>query len=198
MEGNTSVVLHVLCVTTIHLARVQRLLYCYLALPVWLLGLPLAFGVDGSSSSRLGVGVDGVGAFWFLSSRGFTSSWRTAAVAREGPSFFSARRLPAALAATSLSKAAEEVIDTSERKELAEAWWSGAAVDVDEAWLLSLTFLESAARVELADCGLNGELKASKRTTSSPRPPPPRADTPDEAEVDEDDDVVEETTAILS
>lgn len=172
--------------------------YCkFLALPVWLLGLPLAFGVDGRSSSRLGVGVDGVGTFWFLSSRGFTSSWRTAAVVREGPSFFSARRLPAALAATSLSKAAEEVIDTSERKELAEAGWSVAAVDVDEAWLLSLTFLESAARVELADCGLNGELKASKRTTSSPRPPPPRADTPDEAEVDEDDDVVEET-AFLS
>lgn len=144
------------------------------------------------------MGVDGLGAFWFLSSKGFTSSWRTAAVAREGPSFFSAKRLPAALAATSLSKAAEEVIDTSERNELAEAWWSVAALAVDDAWLLSLTFLESAARVELADCGLNGELKASKRTTSSPRPPPPRADTADEAEVDEDDDVVEETTAFLS
>lgn len=144
------------------------------------------------------MGVDGLGTFWFLSSKGFTSSWRTAEVAREGPSFFSAKRLPAALAATSLSKAAEEVIDTSERNELAEAWWSVAALAVDDAWLRSLTFLESAARVELADCGLNGELKASKRTTSSPRPPPPRADTADEAEFDEDEDVVEETTAFLS
>lgn len=119
--------------------------------------------------------------------------------AREEPSFFSARRFPAARAATSLSKAAEEVIDTSERKELAEAWWSVAALAVDEAWLRSLTFFERAARVELADCGLNGELKASKRTTSSPRPPPPRAGTAAEAELEDDDDVVEEeTTAFLS
>lgn len=145
------------------------------------------------------MGVDGVGAFWFLSSRGFTSSWRTPAVTKGDPSFFSASMFPAALAATSLSKAAEEVIDTSERKELAEAWWSVAALAVDEAWLRSLTFLESAARVELADCGLNGELKASKRTTSSPRPPPPRVGTADEAEVDEEEEVVEEeATAFLS
>lgn len=134
-----------------------------------------------------------------MSSSGFTSSWRTPGVAKEEPSFFSASRFPAALAATSLSKAAEEVIDTSERKELAEPWWSVGALAVDEAWLLSLTFLESAARVELADCGLNGELKASKRTTSSPRPPPPRAGTADEAEVEEDDEFVEEeATAFLS
>lgn len=96
------------------------------------------------------MGVDGVGAFWFLSSKGFTSSWRTPAVAKGDPSF-SASRFPAALAATSLSKAAEEVIDTSERKELAEVWWSVGPLVVDEAWLRSLTFLESAARVELAD-----------------------------------------------
>ncbi len=145
------------------------------------------------------MGVEGAETFWFLSSRGFTSSWRTPAVAKEEPSFFSASRFPAALAATSLSKAAEDVIDTSERKELAEAWWSVAALAVDEAWLRSLTFLESAARVELADCGLNGELKASKRTTSSPRPPPPRAGTADEAEVEEEEEVVEEeATAFLS
>lgn len=168
-------------------------------LPAWLLGLTLPFGVEGKSNSKFWVGVEGVGAFWFLSSKGFTSSWRTPADVTEEPSFFSARRFPAALAATSLSKAAEEVIETSERKELAEPWWSVAALAVDEAWLRSLTFLESAARVELADWGLNGELKASKRTTSSPRPPPPRAGTADEAEVDEDDDVVEEeTTAFLS
>lgn len=145
------------------------------------------------------MGVEGVGAFWFLSSRGFTSSWSTPGVVKGDPSFFSASRFPAALAATSLSKAAEEVIDTSERKELAEAWWSVAALAVEEAWLRSLTFLESAARVELADCGLNGELKASKRTTSSPRPAPPRAGTADEAEVDEEEEVVEEAaTAFLS
>jgi len=145
------------------------------------------------------VGVEGVEAFWFLSNRGFTSSWRTPAGAKGEPSFFSANRFPAALAATSFSKAAEEVIDTRERKELAEAWWSEAALAVDDSWLLSLTFLERAARVELADCGLNGELKASKRTTSSPRPPPPRVGTADEAEVEEEEDVVEEeATAFLS
>lgn len=146
-------------------------------LPAWLLGLPLPLGVEGSSSSRPWVGVEGVGAFWFLSSRGLMSSWRTPALARGEPSFFSASRFPAARAATSLSKAAEEVMETSERKELAEGWWSALPPPVDEAWLLSLTFLESAARVELADCGLNGEVKASKRTVSSPRPPPPRAGT---------------------
>lgn len=143
--------------------------------------------------------MEGVGAFWDLSNRGFTSSWRTPVVAKGEPSFFSAIRFPAALAATSLSKAAEEVIDTSERKELAEAWWSVAALAVDEAWLRSLTFLERAASVELADCGLNGELKASKRTTSSPRPPPPRVGTADEAELEEEEDVAEEdATAFLS
>lgn len=152
--------------------------------------------MEGNSSSRPGVGVEGVGAFWFLSSSGFTSSWRTPAGVRGEPSFFSAIKFPAALAATSLSKAAEEVIDTSDRKELAEAWWSGAAPGVDEAWLRSLTFLESAASVELADCGLNGELKVSKRTTSSPRPPPPRVGTVDE--VDEEEVVEEEATAFLS
>lgn len=171
----------------------------YIRLPAWLLGLTLPFGVEGNSNSRLWLGVDGVGAFWFLSSKGFTSSWRTPADAKEQPSFFSANRFPAALAATSLSKAAEDVIETSERKELAGAWWSVAALAVDEAWLRSLTFLESAARVELADCGLNGELKASKRTTSSPRTPPPRAGTADEAEVEEEEEVVvEEATAFLS
>ncbi|TNN89522.1 hypothetical protein EYF80_000125 [Liparis tanakae] len=147
-----------------------------LKLPAWLLGLPLFLGVEGSSRSRPWLGVEGVGALWFLSSRGFTSSWRTPAAAKEEPSFFSASRFPAALAATSLSKAAEEVIDTSERKD--------------------------AARVELADCGLNGELKASKRAASSPRPPPPPragAAAADEAEVEEEDDgVEEEATALLS
>ena len=145
------------------------------------------------------MGVEGVGAFWFMSNRGFASSWRTPAGTKGETSFFSASRFPAALAATSLSKAAEEVIDTRERKELAEDWWSEAALAVDDAWLLSLTFLESAASVELADCGLNGELKASKRTTSSPRPPPPKVGTADEAEVVVEEDVVEEeATAFLS
>lgn len=111
------------------------------------------------------------------------------------PSFFSTSRFPAALAATSLSKAAEEVMDTRERKELDEAWWSVAA-PADEPWFRSLTFLESAARVELADCGLNGELKASKRTTSSARPAPPRAGTAEE--LDEEEEVEEEATAFLS
>lgn len=168
-------------------------------LPAWLFSLPLPFGGDGNNNSMFCAGVEGVGVFWFLSNKGFTSSWRTPAGAKGEPSFFSASRFPAALAATSLSKAAEEVIDTRERKELCEAWWSEAALVVDEAWLLSLTFLESAARVELADCGLNGELKASKRTTSSPRTPPPKVGTAEEAEVDEEEDVVdEEATAFLS
>ena len=128
-------------------------------------------GVKGSSRSSPWVGVEGVGGFWFLSSRGFTSSWSSPVLGTGDPSFFSARRLPAALAATSLSKAAEDVMETSDRKELADVWWSPPALTaaappppppVDDAWLRSLTFLERAARVELADCGLKGEVKPTK------------------------------------
>lgn len=75
---------------------------------------------------------------------------------------FSARRLPAALAATSLSRAAEEVMEARERKELAGGGCSWPGVK-----LLSLTFLDKAARVELADWELKGEEKDSNRMVSS-------------------------------
>lgn len=78
--------------------------------------------------------------------------------------FFSAKRLPAALAATSLSRAAEEVIEARERKELAGCRWSCPGV-----MLLSLTFFDNAAKVELADCELNGEEKVSNLIGSSVR-----------------------------
>lgn len=75
---------------------------------------------------------------------------------------FSASRLPAALAATSFRRAAEEVMDARERKELA-----GGRCSCPEVKLLSLTFLDKAASVELADWALKGEEKDSNRTVSS-------------------------------
>ncbi len=59
----------------------------------------------------------GVGTFWFLSNRGLTSS---EAPSTNAGSFLSAIRFPAARAATSFSRAAEEVMETRERKEPAE------------------------------------------------------------------------------
>lgn len=89
----------------------------------------------------------GVPAFWFLSSRGLMSSWM--APPPVGASILSARRFPAARAATSLRSAAEEVIETRERKEEpGEGWWSD---DEEVVWERSLTFLDRAASVELAD-----------------------------------------------
>lgn len=79
-------------------------------LPAWLLGLVRPLGAAGSRSSILWLGV---GALWFLSSCGLESS--VLAVASCG-SFLSASMLPAARAATSLSSAAEEVMETRERK----------------------------------------------------------------------------------
>lgn len=75
---------------------------------------------------------------------------------------FSASRVPAALAATSFRRAAEEVMEARERKELAGGGCSWPGVR-----LLSLTFLDKAAKVELADCELKGEGKDSNRTVSS-------------------------------
>jgi hypothetical protein len=92
----------------------------------------------------------GVPAFWFLSSRGLMSSWMAPPPA--GASILSARRFPAARAATSLRSAAEEVIETRERKEEPVegwCWWSDEEVEV--VWERSLTFLDRAASVELAD-----------------------------------------------
>jgi hypothetical protein len=75
---------------------------------------------------------------------------------------FSARRLPAALAATSFRRAAEEVMEASDKKELA-----GGGCSCPGVRLLSLTFLDKAAKVELADWELKGEEKDSNRMVSS-------------------------------
>lgn len=149
-----------------------------------------------------------MGVFWFLSIKGFTSSEESGS----GVSFLSASRLPAARAATSFSKAADEVMETRERKELAGLWCSTAVLlgcCCCCCWLRSDTFLDSAASVELADCELNGEVKASKRTTSSePRGPSAGIEvdevTDEEDEDDEDEEEEEDkedteaTAALLS
>lgn len=77
---------------------------------------------------------------------------------------FSARRLPAARAATSFRRAAEEVMEASDRNELAGGGCSWPGVR-----LLSLTFLDKAAKVELADWELKGEEKDSNLRLSSVR-----------------------------
>ncbi|KAG9344041.1 hypothetical protein JZ751_012517 [Albula glossodonta] len=104
-----------------------------------------------------------------------------------GSSFFSDRRLPAARAATSFRSAADDVMDASERKVPA-----GASVVVPDS-PLSLTFLDRAANVELADCVLKGGAKASKRPTSSPATEEMEED--EEDEEDEGQDEEEEAIA---
>lgn len=159
------------------------------AIPPWLLlALALPLGVEGRSRSTVWLGVGG---FWLFSRRGLTSSVELGGAGVSGGSFMSASRFPAARAATSLRSAAEEVRETSERKELAEAWGSAWG----PARPRSLTFLDSAASVELADCGLNGEPKASKRAAaaaSSERPPVAGMEEDEEDEEEEDDDEDEE------
>lgn len=145
-------------------------------LPAWLLGLARPLGAAGSRSSMLWLGV---GALWFLSNCGLESS--VLAVASCG-SFLSASMLPVARAATSLSSAADEVMETRERK--------GAAEGCCCCWLRSDTFLESAASVELADCELKGDAKESKRTESSERPP--SGGTEEEEEDEEEEEVTED------
>lgn len=82
---------------------------------------------------------------------------------------FSARRVPAALAATSFRRAAEEVMEARERKELAGGGCSWPGVK-----LLSLTFLDKAAKVELADWELdsigNGYLEGTGHSVPASRP----------------------------
>lgn len=83
-------------------------------LPAWLLGLVRPLGAVGSRSSMFWLGV---GALWFLSNCALESS--ALAVASCG-SFLSASMLPAARAATSLSSAADEVMETRDRKGAAD------------------------------------------------------------------------------